>query len=169
MTLQSGSKAAKSVDIIWENAVVTKSTKGGSFQFQGTVPSNCIGTLSDGVSTMEVALNNCVPTPALYPIELTRTGQTHSVSSQYGIPGDDGDLQRGVPWPDPRFIDNNDGTVTDRLTNLVWLKDMNCFGAIGWYTALHMCNALKSYDGGTVNCGKSSSQFVWPVRSLKRN
>ena len=30
------------------------------------------------------------------------------------------------PWPSPRFIDNLDGTVTDDLTGLMWLKDTNC-------------------------------------------
>ena len=44
------------------------------------------------------------------------TGQTDSVAA-----GDDGDLQKGVPWPDPRFTDNGDGTVTDHLTGLIWL------------------------------------------------
>jgi len=37
-----------------------------------------------------------------------QTGQTQSYSA-----GDDGDLQVGKPWPDPRFTDNGDGTVTD--------------------------------------------------------
>ena len=30
--------------------------------------------------------------------------------------------------PSPRFTDNNDGTVTDNLTGLVWLKNANLFG-----------------------------------------
>ena len=37
--------------------------------------------------------------------------------------GHDGDYQMGVPWPDPRFTDNEDGTVTDNLTGLIWLED----------------------------------------------
>ena len=50
-------------------------------------------------------------------IKLPRTGQT----KKYHV-GDDGDLQMGVPIPKPRFIDNGNGTMTDRLTNLVWEK-----------------------------------------------
>ena len=53
-----------------------------------------------------------------------KTGQTVS----YAL-GDDGDLQKGVMWPVPRFTDNGSGTVTDNLTGLIWLKDANCFGS----------------------------------------
>jgi len=39
--------------------------------------------------------------------------------------GEDGELQTGVTVS-PRFVDNGDGTVTDRLTGLVWLREGNC-------------------------------------------
>ena len=52
---------------------------------------------------------------------LPRTGQTSTYST-----GDDGDLEVGVAWPTPRFIDNMDGTITDELTGLMWLKDGEC-------------------------------------------
>jgi hypothetical protein len=42
--------------------------------------------------------------------------------------GQDGDIQAGSAWPDPRFTDNGDGTLTDGLTGLVWLKDAGCLG-----------------------------------------
>ncbi len=51
-------------------------------------------------------------------VDLPRTGQTTSYAT-----GDDGDLQVGVDWPLPRFTDNNNGTVTDNLTGLIWLKN----------------------------------------------
>ena len=35
---------------------------------------------------------------------------------------DDGDLQYGNPLT-PRFIDNGDNTITDRLANLMWIKN----------------------------------------------
>lgn len=53
-----------------------------------------------------------------YPISLPKTGQTVSYA-----PGDDGDIQAGVAWPSPRFQDNGDGSITDRLTGLIWAKD----------------------------------------------
>jgi hypothetical protein len=47
-----------------------------------------------------------------------KTGQT----TFYAL-GDDGDLQMGIAWPEPRFTDNEDGTVTDNLNGLMWTKD----------------------------------------------
>ena len=52
--------------------------------------------------------------------------------------GSDGDLQKGVAWPNPRFTDNANGTVTDNLTGLIWLKNANCFGRPVW-TARGTC------------------------------
>ena len=37
--------------------------------------------------------------------------------------GQDGEYQAGKPWPNPRFMDNEDGTVSDILTDLMWTKD----------------------------------------------
>jgi len=58
--------------------------------------------------------------------------------------GQDGEVRAGVPWPRPRFVDNGDGTVTDRLTGLSWLRDGNAFGTLSWDDALAACNALES-------------------------
>lgn len=44
--------------------------------------------------------------------------------------GTDGDLQKGVPLPNPRFIDNGNGTTTDSLTGLIWPKNAGCFSNI---------------------------------------
>ncbi len=60
--------------------------------------------------------------------------------------GEDGALQKGVAWPNPRFTDNSNGTVTDNLTGLIWLKNANagndCAGAdVGTET---WANALAS-------------------------
>jgi hypothetical protein len=76
------------------------------------------------------------------PAPAPKTGQTAS----YGT-GDDGDLEKGVAWPSPRFTDNGDGTVTDNLTGLIWLKDANCGGTRTWADALTFANSL--YDGWT--------------------
>lgn len=51
-----------------------------------------------------------------------KTGQTQSYTA-----GDDGDLQKGVAWPTPRFAGNGNGTVTDKLTGLIWLKNAKVF------------------------------------------
>ena len=61
-------------------------------------------------------------------VELPRTGQTKCYSAAGDViscagTGQDGDVRAGVPWPDPRFVDNKDGTMTDYLTGLMWTKD----------------------------------------------
>ncbi len=64
--------------------------------------------------------------------------------------GDDGNLRYGVSSPSPRFTDNNNGTVTDNLTGLIWLKNAYCVGATRvWATALTDVASLNS--AGTMN------------------
>jgi hypothetical protein len=48
-------------------------------------------------------------------VSLPKTGQTTSYAA-----GDDGDLEIGVAWPSPRFVDNGFGALTDLLTGLMW-------------------------------------------------
>ncbi len=71
--------------------------------------------------------------------------------------GQDGALQKGVAWPSPRFTDNGNGTVTDNMTNLIWLKNANCTDTIGgiakgsnltWANALTWSNNLASSSCG---------------------
>ena len=47
-----------------------------------------------------------------------------------------------------RFIDNQDGTVTDNLTKLIWLKNPDCFGIIDWRSAVQAAKGLKNGDCG---------------------
>ena len=73
------------------------------------------------------------------------TGQTVSYSDY-----DDGALQKGVGVPSQRFEVNGDGTVTDNLTGLVWLRDADCFGSqLTWYEALEAVQRIGSYP----DCG----------------
>ncbi|MCY3019519.1 MAG: DUF1566 domain-containing protein [Planctomycetota bacterium] len=55
---------------------------------------------------------------------LPKTGNTASIRA-----GEDGILRKGVAWPNPRFTDNGDGTVTDNLTKLIWMKKANPINA----------------------------------------
>lgn len=81
-----------------------------------------------------------IPVLALAEMPLIpQTGQTTSYGSR-----DDGALQKGVVWPVQRFIDKGNGTVTDNLTGLVWLKNANCFGSLTWTAALSAANSLAS-------------------------
>jgi hypothetical protein len=90
---------------------------------------------------------------------LPKTGQTTSYAT-----GDDGDLEMGVDWPNPRFTDNSNGTVTDELTGLIWLKDANCFGQKNWTTALSDANSLAN---GTCGLSDSSSAGDWRLPNVR--
>ena len=86
-------------------------------------------------------------------IQIPQTGQTISYAA-----GDDGDIQAGVAWPDPRFTDLGDGSVADNLTGLMWMKDVNLMstrdpgfdtdgtpgdGRVFWQTALDYVKKLN--------------------------
>lgn len=79
-------------------------------------------------------------------------------------PFDDGALQKKVPWPEPRFTDNPDGTVTDNLTRLIWLREANCWGLLSWHDALVKCNDLKSGWCGLED-GSSAGDWRLPDRN----
>ena len=90
-----------------------------------------------------------------------KTGQTTSYAT-----GDDGDLEKGVDWPSPRFTDNSDGTVTDNLTGLIWLKNANCFGTRTWATALSDANGLASGSCGLTDGSIAGDWRLPNVREL---
>ena len=90
-----------------------------------------------------------------------KTGQTTSYAT-----GDDGDLEKGVAWPSPRFTDNLDGTVTDNLTGLIWLKNADCFGARVWATALNDANTLASGSCGLTDSSVAGDWRLPNVREL---
>jgi hypothetical protein len=74
------------------------------------------------------------------------------------------------PIPVSRFIDNKDGTVTDSMTNLIWLKNPNCFGMLDWRGAVMAAKGLKEGDCGP-NSGlvlsDSSSSGDWRLPTMK--
>ena len=67
------------------------------------------------------------PCPPDGPAPVPKTGQT-SCYDEFGdeincaSTGQDGDYQQGILWPNPRFRDNGNGTVTDNLTGLNGLR-----------------------------------------------
>ena len=82
-------------------------------------------------------------------VQIPATGQTTTYNP--GI--DDGALKRGAAWPSPRFNNNGNGTVTDNLTGLIWLKNASCTDTAGgivntgfqiWTDALAWSNGLAS-------------------------
>lgn len=94
------------------------------------------------------------------PAPLPKTGQTVIYA-----PGDDGDLEMGVPWPSPRFTDNANGTVTDNLTGLIWTKDADCDGGRRtWYEAIDYCNAMAA---GTCGLSDGSVAGDWRLPNVR--
>lgn len=104
-------------------------------------------------------------------VQLPETGQTSCYDSAgnvilctdpLGI-GQDAAEKSGAAWPTPRFINNGNGTVTDKLTGLIWLKNANCFGQRNWADALTAAKNLAS--GG---CGLTDGSVVgdWRLPSL---
>ena len=63
-------------------------------------------------------------------VQLPQTGQTSCYDASGTVitcsgTGQDGELQMGAAWPNPRFTDKGDQTVLDNLTGLIWTKDGN--------------------------------------------
>lgn len=101
---------------------------------------------------------------------LPQTGQTKCYDSVGSLidcvgTGQDGELKKGIPWPDPRFVDHGNGTITDMLTGLMWLKDADCaytigynpdgndpiIGAMSWFNAIDF---VKKMNARTIDaCG----------------
>jgi Protein of unknown function (DUF1566) len=90
-----------------------------------------------------------------------QTGQTLSYAE-----GDDGDIQAGVAWPVPRFTDNGNGTVTDNLTGLIWLKQASCstISPADWLTALAHDNGLAHGQCGLTD---GSHAGDWRIPNIK--
>ena len=102
------------------------------------------------------------------PAPVAKTGQTTAYAT-----GDDGDLEKGVAAPTPRFTDNGNGAVTDRLTGLVWLKDGICVKFWGsdsatvnprpWAQAVQSANLLAAGSCG-LNDGSKAGDWRLPNR-----
>lgn len=105
---------------------------------------------------------------ATYNAGVPKTGQTTSYAT-----GDDGDLERGAAWPNPRFTDNTDGTVTDNLTGLMWMKNADAgndcagtdTGTETWANALASAAACNN-DGGYAGYGDWRLPNVRELQSL---
>jgi len=76
--------------------------------------------------------------------------------------GQDGEYQNGAT-ASPRFTDNSDGTVTDNLTQLTWLKDADCFGAQNWTAALAASNTLAT---GACGLTDASAAGAWRLPNV---
>ena len=94
------------------------------------------------------------------PVPVANSGQTTSYAD-----GDNGALKQGVVWPDPRFTDNGDGTITDNLTQLIWMQNANCWEGMPWSSALSNVAGLNS---GSESCsGYNGNHTDWRLPNFK--
>ncbi|MGD9056870.1 MAG: DUF1566 domain-containing protein [Desulfobacterales bacterium] len=71
--------------------------------------------------------------------------------------------------PEQRFVDNKNGTVTDNLTGLTWLKNTRCFGMMDWKGAQRAAKSLKDGDCGpdpALMLSDGSSAGDWRLPSM---
>jgi hypothetical protein len=83
-----------------------------------------------------------------WPARVPKTGQTKCYDTSgteiscTGT-GQDGEYQKGVTWPSPRFTGNGTGVITDTLTRLMWAENANLDGTKTWNNAIDYCNGLS--------------------------
>jgi hypothetical protein len=102
-------------------------------------------------------------------INVLATGQTLCYDNAGIVPcpgtGQDGERQNGAAWDANRFVaDAAEGTVTDTVTGLVWLKNPTCVASKKFEDGLAWSNNLAS---GTcsLNDGSTAGQWRLPNRN----
>ncbi len=134
----------------------------GLFQGNGLTDTGIYFTIIDYLSIPHAPLTgaNFAAYDGSTPrVHLAATGQTASYA-----PGDDGALHTGAGWGAQRFTDNGDGSVTDTVTGLVWLKDAGCLPAANWATAIADANTLAAGQCGLADGSKAGD---WRLPNLK--
>lgn len=75
----------------------------------------------------------------------------------------DGETRKGVAWPGTRFTNNNNGTVTDNLTGLIWMQDITCLGTRNWDNANALVAVLQS---GSCGLSDGSTAGMWRMPNV---
>ena len=122
----------------------------GDGRYMNDSVSNVKATSSNGVLAVKGAGGGTV--------KLQRTGQYVSFAA-----GDDGAVQAGVPLTYPRWVDNGNGTVTDTVTGLIWLKQANCINDT-WVNSVSRIATLASGTCGLTD-GSTPGQWRMPNRN----
>jgi hypothetical protein len=123
--------------------------------------------LTNGQYIDDQTTNAKTNTLAVWAVKGVSGGAVTLQATGYYIPytaGDDGTIEAGVALPTTRMIDNANGTVTDSVTGLVWLKQASCSQLQGaWGVSLAAVNALQSGQCGLTD-GSTAGQWRMPNR-----
>ncbi len=143
-------------------ARVTRADYTGQFEGNGLTPSGLFFSVIDFQALPDSPLTgaNFAAYDGSNPlVTLPATGQQISYAT-----GDDASAKKGVTWyAASRFTDNQDGTITDTLTGLMWLKDAGCLGTGLWSNALTAVNALAH---GACGLQDNSTAGQWRMPNL---
>ncbi len=144
--------------VVWSSSTTTMATiSSNSGMATGIMPGTTVISATSGTISGNTTLTVTAMAGGTAPV--LRTGQTTSY-----YPRDDGALQKGIASPSPRFTDNLNGTVTDHLTGLIWLKDTNCLASgISWSQALVSANALAN---GQCSLTDGSAAGSWRLPNI---
>ena len=133
----------------------------GQFQGNGVTDIGIYFTVIDYISLPNGSLTGANFTAydgSIPLVSLAATGQQTSF-----VPGDDASLHQGVAWSASRFTNNGDGTVTDSVTGLVWLRDAGCLAPAVWATAITEVGGLASGSCGLTDSSKAGD---WRLPNL---
>jgi hypothetical protein len=131
------------------------------------VPYAWVIDLTSGQYNDDEATNLKTNTLAVWAVKSTSGGAVKLQATGYYIPytpGDDGTIAAGVALPTTRMIDNGNGTVTDSVTGLVWLKQASCAQLQGtWSVSVAAVSALQSGQCGLTD-GSTAGRWRMPNR-----
>jgi hypothetical protein len=125
----------------------------------------------NSLSVLAVVLVSCGAIAHGADIELPKSGQLSCWDEAGAVidctgTGQDGEHRAGVAWPIARFTNHGDGTITDDLTGLMWLKDAGCLGQGGWDTALSTVADFNANPGGYSCAGYSAAYTDWRLPNI---
>lgn len=137
-----------------------------STTYRGDTNSAWLIRFSDGRYINDSSTNAKNSAQGLWAVRSAATAGTISLpmTGQFIVYGarDDATLLKGVRMPYPRFIDNRNGTVTDTVTGLTWLKQADCIHN-SWSQSLSDIHALANRQCG-LSDGSAAGQWRMPNR-----
>ncbi len=129
-------------------------------------------TSAPGGSTMHTINEIMAKAPALD--NTNGATPTHVLAGQtfWGLTSGEWGLQTGTLtsadspcWDNTnRYVDCGNGTVHDTVTNLIWLKNANCFGQLDYAAANNAAAGLENGDCSLTN-GSSPGDWRLPTKS----